>query len=200
MVGEFDRIKEADTRADLIDPALARAGWNNDYGSDTKIKREHGVSAGRLLGGGRRAAALSVDYVLVYKDRALAVVEAKKSTLSHSEGVAQAKDYAQRLGTRIAYATNGKVIYQIDMETGKESEVDGYLSPDEIWAMQFAPTPDDIENAESWAVTRHLRPFGEVSLARYRLRPQGAGSRAIINPARLTPRLTALQRARNAYY
>ncbi len=146
--GEFDRIKEADTRADLIDPALAAAGWNNDFESDTKIKREHSVSAGRLLGGGRRAAALSVDYVLVYKDRALAVVEAKKSTLSHSEGVAQAKDYAQRLGTRIAYATNGKVIYQIDMETGKESEVDSYLSPEDIWAMQFAPTSEQIDEAE----------------------------------------------------
>ena len=47
------------------------------------------------------------------------------------------KDYAQRLQCRIAYATNGHGIYQIDMLTGEEQLVDDYLSPDALWALTF---------------------------------------------------------------
>jgi len=61
---------------------------------------------------------LFCDYVLTYKGRKLAAVEAKKESLSYTEGVRQAKDYATRLQCRIAYATNGHEIYQIDMVTG----------------------------------------------------------------------------------
>jgi hypothetical protein len=40
---------------------------------------------------------IKADYVLVYKNRKLAVIEAKKDELPVSEGVGQAKDYAQKL-------------------------------------------------------------------------------------------------------
>lgn len=103
---------EADTRADLIDPKLKVVGWG--VLEDSFIRREV-ICPGRIITGGKRGTPVSSDYVLVYQGRKLAVVEAKKESLSYSEGVRQAKDYAERLNCRIAYATNGHEIYQIDM-------------------------------------------------------------------------------------
>src|SRR5690606_33715942 len=68
----------------------------------------------------------------------LGVVEAKALDKPFTEGVGQAKDYAQRLAIRFAYATNGRQIYRIDMQTGTEGEVAQYPSPEELWAMTFS--------------------------------------------------------------
>ena len=125
---------EADTRADLIDPKLKQNGWGEVEGS--YIRREV-ICPGRIMTGGKRGTQVSSDYVLVYQGRKLAVVEAKKEDLSYTEGVRQAKDYAERLNCRIAYATNGHEIYQIDMLTKKESLVDDYMSPQEMWDYTF---------------------------------------------------------------
>lgn len=134
---------EADTRADLIDPKLAAAGWGSVEHS--YIRREVTITQGRIIGGSRRASALSSDYVLEYKGRKLAAIEAKKESLSYSEGVRQAKDYATRLQCRFGYATNGHEIYQIDLFTGKESLVDTFLSPEELWQLTFAPETGEHE-------------------------------------------------------
>lgn len=125
---------EADTRAELIDPKLKAAGWSVIEGSF--IRREV-ICPGRILTGGKRGAQVASDYVLVYKGRKLAALEAKKESLSYSEGVRQAKDYAERLQCRIAYASNGHDIYQIDLLTGEEGLVDDYLSPQALWALTF---------------------------------------------------------------
>ena len=128
---------EADTRADLIDPKLVEAGWSkveNSY-----IRREVSITQGRIIGGGKRASALSSDYVLEYQGRKLAAIEAKKESLSYTEGVRQAKDYAQRLQCRFGYATNGHDIYQMDMLTGEEKLVEQFLGPDELWQLTFDP-------------------------------------------------------------
>ena len=50
------------------------------------------------------------------------------------EGVVQAKEYAEKLSLRFTYATNGKEIYEIDMETGREQLVESYPGPEELWA------------------------------------------------------------------
>ena len=121
---------EADTRADLIDPKLVATGWSMVEGS--YIRREVNITQGRIITGGKRSKPVISDYVLEYRGRKLAAVEAKKESLSYTEGVRQAKDYAGRLQCRIGYATNGHDIYQIDMLTGKEELVDRFLSPDGI--------------------------------------------------------------------
>lgn len=126
---------EADTRADLIDPKLVDAGWGqveNSY-----IRREVSITKGRIIGGGKRASALSSDYVLEYQGRKLAAVEAKKEALSYTEGVRQAKDYAKRLQCRFGYATNGHEIYQIDLVSKEEKLVEAFLSPDKLWQLTF---------------------------------------------------------------
>ncbi|WP_416305873.1 EcoAI/FtnUII family type I restriction enzme subunit R [Neptunicella sp. SCSIO 80796] len=130
---------EAETRSDHIDPRLEHDGWGKD--SDSRIRREFEITKGRILVGGKRSQRLIADYVLIYKGQKVAVVEAKKEGLSYTEGVRQAKDYAERLQCRFAYATNGHEIYQIDMLTGDETLVDRYLSPEEIWALIFDNEP-----------------------------------------------------------
>ncbi len=128
-------MNEAETRAEHIDPALAAAGWGQVEGS--RILREHSITAGRLQGAGKRARADIADYVLVYRNTKLAVVEAKAWDKPLTEGVGQAKSYAAKLAIRHTYASNGQGIYGIDMHTGAEGEVARYPSPDELWDMAF---------------------------------------------------------------
>ncbi len=129
-------MNEAETRADHIDPALAAAGWGVVEGS--RIAREHCITLGRIEGRARRAPALVADYVLVYRNRKLAAIEAKAWDKELTEGVGQAKDYATRLMLRFAYSTNGRGIYAIDMQTGKEGELARFPTPDELWSSTFA--------------------------------------------------------------
>lgn len=130
-------MNEAETRAELIDPALREAGWGVVDGSRT---RREVIAPGRIMGKGKRARALSCDYVLVYRNTKLATLEAKAATKSYTEGVGQAKDYAARLQCRFAYASNGRQIYRIDMATGAEALVDRYPTPQELWDATFAET------------------------------------------------------------
>ena len=105
-------MNEAETRAEHIDPALKAAGWGVVDGS--KVLREYPINLGRIEGHGRRGKALTADYVLVYRNTKLAVVEAKAWGKPSTEGVGQAKDYADRLAVRVTYSTNGQAIYGID--------------------------------------------------------------------------------------
>jgi type I site-specific restriction endonuclease len=85
-------MNEAETRAEHIDPALKAAGWGVVDGS--RVLREHGITPGRLQGGGGKGArtkAEIADYVLVYRNTKLAVIEAKAWDKPHTEGVGQAK-------------------------------------------------------------------------------------------------------------
>ncbi len=129
-------MNEAETRAEHIDPALAAAGWGVVEGS--RIRREFPIAPGRIEGPGRRGKPLTADYVLEYRNRKLAVVEAKAWDEELTEGVGQAKNYAGKLAIRFAYATNGRGIYAVDMQTGKEGEIAAYPSPAELWAATFA--------------------------------------------------------------
>ena len=128
-------MNEAETRAEYIDPALKDAGWGVVEG--TRILREYPITLGRLEGQGRRGKPLTADYVLVYKNTKLAVVEAKAWDKSLTEGVAQAKNYAGMLDVCATYATNGQGIYGVDMKTGQEGEVARYPTPEELWARTF---------------------------------------------------------------
>ncbi|MGB5851159.1 MAG: DEAD/DEAH box helicase family protein [Rhodanobacter sp.] len=126
---------EADTRANRIDPVLREAGWGVVEGS--RVHREL-ICPGRITGGGGRANPLSADYVLSYRDRKLAVIEAKRAGLGHTAGVGQAKDYATRLQARFAYASNGIGWYGIDMQTGTEGDIAlPFPTPQELWARCF---------------------------------------------------------------
>lgn len=135
-------MNEAETRAELIDPALKAAGWGEVENS--RIRREV-IAPGRLVGSGKRSRSKSCDYVLVYKNQKLATLEAKKRDSHPTEGLGQAKDYAERLQTPIALCTNGEKIYQVDMRTGEEKYIDRYPTPAELWELTY-PTENPWRN------------------------------------------------------
>ena len=129
-------MNEAETRAEHIDPLLAEAGWGVVEGS--RIRREYAITPGRIEAAGQRGKGLSADYVLEYRNTKLAVIEAKAWDKALTEGVGQAKDYAEKLSLRFTYATNGRGIYGIDRHTGVEGELQRYPSPEELWNLTFA--------------------------------------------------------------
>ena len=133
---------EAQTRLDLIDPALKNSGWGVTDGSRIQVEV---IAPGRLQGAGRRGEQEKADYVLVYKNQKLAVVEAKRESLSVTEGLGQAKKYAQKLLTPFTYSTNGHGIYQVDMGSGDEGEVAAYPTPDELWEASFGESEAQVQ-------------------------------------------------------
>jgi type I restriction enzyme R subunit len=126
---------EAETRAELIDPALAATGWG--VVPESRVRREV-IAPGRILGGGRRGEPTTADYVLIHRGRRLAIVEAKAETKGVSEGLGQAKLYATKLQARFAFATNGHGLYRVDMQTGAEGPVAAWPTPDALWDAVFA--------------------------------------------------------------
>jgi type I restriction enzyme R subunit len=151
-------MNETQTKHDLIDPALKEAGWGVVEGSFLRL--EFPITQGRLIGQNRRAKPLFADYVLEYKNRRIGVVEAKGRNKYYTDGVGQAKDYAERLNIRYSYATNGDEIYGIDMLEGTEGDIKRFPTPDELWEMTF-PTPIDDYKVEidQWKSRLFAVPF-----------------------------------------
>ena len=123
-------MNESDTRLHKIDPKLKQAGWGTVEGS--RITTEYTFTRGKISQS-QNAVPKRADYVLIYKGVKLAIVEAKSDELSYAEGVPQAKEYADMLGIRFTYATNGNDIYEMDRESCDEHFVNAFPSPDELW-------------------------------------------------------------------
>jgi len=147
-------MNEADTRAQLIDPALLEAGWGVVEGS--KILREYHINPGKIQTGGIRSKPLIADYLLQYKGCKLAIIEAKSDELPVGEGVMQAKNYAQKLQIQTALATNGIEIYKVDMASGSEGPVQTFPTPEDLWNNTFA-----VQN--HWRDAFNHVPFEDVS-------------------------------------
>jgi type I restriction enzyme, R subunit len=130
-------MNESETRAELIDPKLKENGWDSKTNPDIRVRREYHINPGKIKASGGNEKPLIADYVLKYKNRMLAVVEAKSDELEVGEGVAQAKVYAEKLKVDSSYAANGKEIYYVDMETAHEGLVDNFHTPDELWNKAF---------------------------------------------------------------
>jgi type I restriction enzyme R subunit len=116
-------ISEADTRANFIDPDLKNAGWDS-----TQIIREYYFTDGRKLAGNQRGLRCFVDYLLHSENQHLAIIEAKKQSAHPTQKLQQAIDYAQKLGVRFVYSSNGEKIYEFDLEPGKGDYVKNYQS------------------------------------------------------------------------
>ena len=152
-------MTEADTCRELVTPKLVAAGWGT---SESVIGEQHSFTNGRIIVAGgkvRRGKQRRADYLLYYRrDMPLAVVEAKEVGLPAETGVQQAREYAEMLGLKFAYATNGHRIIEIDYVAGTEREVDRYASPHELWQRLTQSTP----MAES-ATAHLLEPFNLIS-------------------------------------
>ena len=145
---------EADTCRKYVLPKIYKAGW-----SDDQISEQYPFTAGRIVtSGGKvwRKKCKRADYLLRYnRDLPLAIVEAKASHKLPGDGLQQAKDYAETLGLKFVYSTNGKGIVEFDYTTGSEREVEDFPTPDELWCRlrgELRLTNDDN-------VQRFLEPY-----------------------------------------
>ncbi len=128
-------LNEADTCRVYVTPRLKEAGWDSPPHSLTEQKT---FTDGRVFAVGgniTRGPQKRADYVLRYtRDFMIAVVEAKEEGVAAGTGLQQAKDYAETLGLKFAYATNGQDILEFDYLTGAERLLSAFPSPDELWA------------------------------------------------------------------
>ncbi len=155
-------MNEADTRAEKIEPKLRSSGWTT--GGDIKVNREV-IAPGTILANGDRdeEKTLKPDFVLSYKNRKVATIEAKSDEEYVGKGVAQAIKYAKRLDLRFTYSTNGDEIYEIDMKTGYQGLVKKFPSPEEIWNKTYS-------NLNDWAKKFDEIPFNDfdgIQIPRY---------------------------------
>lgn len=100
---------EADTCRTYIVPNLHTAGWEDEYITEQMV-----LTRGRIVPIGDRhirKEALRPDYVLSIRQNIhIAVVEAKAEYKSPAAGLQQAIQYAEMMGLKFAYASNGKGI------------------------------------------------------------------------------------------
>ena len=133
-MGIEEQLSEEDVRNMYITPALTQK-WS----LEKQIRSEVYFTAGRVIVRGNMSARKKgekADYILYYNSsKPIAVVEAKKNTLSVGEGMQQAMKYAKILDIPFAYSTNGKAFLEHDFLTGKEREIsmDEFPSPEELW-------------------------------------------------------------------
>lgn len=152
-------ITEADTCREFVTPRIAEAGWGT---APHAIGEQRSFTNGRIIVAGgkvRRGKQRRADYLLYYRrDFPIAVVEAKEIRLPAETGVQQAREYAEILGLKFAYATNGHRIIEIDYITGTEREVDRYATPEELFARLTAVT-----QLTETSATHLLEPFNLAS-------------------------------------
>ncbi len=126
-------VNEADTCRKFVVPLLQAAGWDDEPHS---IAEQRSITDGRIVPVGRgfvRKPPKRVDYLLrATRDLPLAVVEAKAGWRHASDGAQQARDYAEMLGLKFAFATNGHQIIEIDYFTGTETTRNNFPRPEQL--------------------------------------------------------------------
>ncbi|MFG6571644.1 EcoAI/FtnUII family type I restriction enzme subunit R [Sulfitobacter sp. 1A13353] len=127
-------MNEADTCRRYVVPRLQTSGWDD---APHAINEQRSFTDGRIIfvgGKARRGKQKRADYILRYSpDFPIAVVEAKAKYKHPAEGLQQAKEYAEILGLKFAYATNGMGIIEFDYSTGVERELSAFPTPQELW-------------------------------------------------------------------
>ncbi|WP_194822490.1 EcoAI/FtnUII family type I restriction enzme subunit R [Micromonospora sp. S-DT3-3-22] len=127
------RLTEDETCKWFVLPALAASGWPEE-----QIWPQYPINAGKLVATTRRhsrQSKLKADYVLEHRDGLpIGIVEAKRTSKNAADGIEQAKRYARLLDVPFAYATNGRVIHEIDLSTGLMTEVGAFPSPETLLA------------------------------------------------------------------
>lgn len=131
-------LSERDICTQFILPALKKAGWN----LETQVREEVSFTDGRIYVKGdktTRGKRKRADFILYYKPNIpIAIIEAKKNTLSLNAGIQQGIEYADILDLPFAYSSNGDGFYEHDktLSSGKieqELTLDEFPSPEELW-------------------------------------------------------------------
>ncbi|MFV1468371.1 DEAD/DEAH box helicase family protein [Idiomarina sp. HB] len=133
---------EAQTRSEVIDSQLAKAGW--DVKNPTQVVEEFGIGTQLHEGVAESISGYCghqfSDYVLLGKGgKPLAVIEAKKTSRDAAIGREQAKQYCYNIQKQIGgelpfcFYTNGHQLFFWDLENAPPRKVIGF------------PTRDDLE-------------------------------------------------------
>lgn len=171
IINDID--SEADTCRKEIVPKLYSSGW-----SDEQIVEQKTFTDGKVIVIGRKAKrqkAKRFDYLLRFAQNfPIAIVEAKNKYKSAADGIQQAKEYAQILGLKFAYSSNGTEIIEFDFITGLEKKIEKFPTPDELWnrlnqAEPIHPSVKDIL----------LKPFYSLNGKEIRYYQQIAVNRAV---------------------
>lgn len=116
-------LSESETRRDLIDPILERVGWKKEYIVDepNSVKSNFKTKEFQFIGKDvERGVDRFIDYLLLDEQRnPLAIIEAKRTSVSVEKGEIQARTYREdvekQVGVRLpVFLTNGKTWYYMD--------------------------------------------------------------------------------------
>jgi len=140
-------LTEADTCRKYVLPKLYEAGW-----TDEQISEQRSFTDGRIVVTGtkvKRKPQKRADYLLRYRrDFPIAVVEAKTVYNNPGDGLQQAKEYAQILGLKFAYSTNGQGFVEHDFLTGRDNDILDFPTADDLWSRLRASEGIDEKTAE----------------------------------------------------
>lgn len=161
-------ITEADTCRKYVLLKLYATGWNDDQISEQKT-----FTDGRIVVVGEncyRKKQKRADYLLKFRrDFNIAVIEAKPAYKSSGDGLQQAKEYAEILVLKFAYSTNGKEIVEHDFIMGKDTHLEDFPSPDELW-VRFSRSESTIPEVTERLLTpcntlsgKTLRYYQEIA-------------------------------------
>lgn len=160
---------EDDTRVKIIDPQIHESGWKEEH-----ILRQYAIADDRFFVEGedfkRLPTAKFADYLLLYNNVSIAVLEAKAEDEDPLKHLSQAQDYAKRLDVPFAYISNGKTTYLHDRRTLKTEEVSSYLSPEEMYEAykEWKGLSDQKLDALTYplyvAGTKHTRAYQETAI------------------------------------
>jgi len=152
-------MNEADTCRTYILPKLKTAGWD-----DEAITEQLVLTPGRVVPIGdkhTRQSGLRVDYVLFIRQNIpIAVLEAKAEYKSPAAGLQQARRYAELLGVKFAYASNGHGIVEHDFITGRERNLENFPTPAELWERLKGTFNFSNPQAETDALTAYWQEAG----------------------------------------
>ena len=170
---EKDSDNEADTCRKYITPRIVNAGWDNEPHS---FAEQQSFTDGRIIVVGdrvRRNKKKRADYLLRYsRDFPLAVVEAKAKYRLPSDGLQQAKEYAEILELKFAYSTNGNGIVEFDFIKGIERSINDFPSPEELWSRFCAwehidePIQERLLVPSHYFLDKRLRYYQEIAINR----------------------------------
>lgn len=163
---------ERTTCKELIEPALARAGW--DWEEQLRI----GPGRVNLTGDSPdsmydETQAIIADYILRYRGIPLALLEAKAESESAADGMQQASRYARRLLMRFSIASNGHDWILSDNDTGAFEVLSLVPNPEDIVARMGVRIDWDRWEASFRAgfhidqlARKKVRPYQEMAIAK----------------------------------
>ena len=130
-------LTEQEIRTQYITPAIRQAGWQT-----AQIREEYYFTDGRFkiqrYGQARRGERAFADYLLIYKNIPLAIIEAKDNRHSLGSGMQQALRYAAVLDVPFAYSSNGDGFLEHNRLAGgdmveRELSLAQFPAPEVLW-------------------------------------------------------------------